>query len=46
MAGIKLIYFDARGTAEISRLILAAAGQQFEDIRVKADQWEAGKSSK
>jgi len=32
----KLIYFDARGKAELIRLIFAAAGKEFEDSRVKS----------
>ena len=33
MPTYKLYYINARGYAEVSRLILAAAGQEFEDIR-------------
>ena len=32
MADIKLSYFDARGRAELSRLILAYAGVRFSPI--------------
>jgi len=34
----KLVYFDARGRAEISRLIFAASGTQFTDERVAYTQ--------
>ncbi|XP_059143165.1 uncharacterized protein LOC131930614 [Physella acuta] len=40
---MKLIYFDARGRAEISRLLLAAAGKEYEDVRLPRDQWTAEK---
>ena len=31
---LKLCYFDLRGRAEISRLILAAAGKKYQDVRI------------
>ena len=34
MSDIKLTYFNGRGRAETSRLILAYAGQQYEDCRI------------
>ena len=34
MSSYKIVYFDGRGRAEISRLILTASGTQFEDVRV------------
>ena len=46
MGKIKLIYFDARGRAELSRLILAQAGQEYEDVRVKKEEWPSMKPSK
>ena len=45
MGKMKLIYFDARGRAELSRLILAQAGQEYEDCRIKRDEWPAMKPS-
>ena len=44
MPSYKLTYFDARGRAEISRLIFAAAGVEYTDERVK--DWPAGKDRK
>ena len=37
----ELTYFDARGRAEISRLIFAAANVEYKDTRVT--DWPAGK---
>ncbi|CAL1548220.1 unnamed protein product [Lymnaea stagnalis] len=36
---LKLYYFDIRGRGEVARLILAAAGKRFEDIRFTLDDW-------
>ncbi|CAF3123690.1 unnamed protein product [Rotaria socialis] len=44
MSTYKLYYFDGRGRGEISRLILAAAGQKFEDIRYQKNEWPSHKS--
>ncbi|CAF4284080.1 unnamed protein product, partial [Rotaria sp. Silwood2] len=44
MSTYKLYYFNARGRAEVSRLIFAAAGQKYEDIRYERDQWPSHKS--
>jgi glutathione S-transferase len=44
MSTYKLYYFDGRGRAEISRLILATAGQKFEDIRYQPNEWPSHKS--
>ena len=43
---IKLIYFNTEGRAELTRLILAQAGVEFEDVRIKRDDWPAMKPSK
>lgn len=44
MSTYKLHYFNTRGRAEVSRLIFAAAGQKYEDIRFERDQWPSLKS--
>jgi glutathione S-transferase len=44
MSTYKLYYFNGRGRGEVSRLILAAAGQKYEDIRYERDQWPAHKA--
>jgi len=41
----KLTYFDARGIAEPIRLVFAAAGVEYEDIRVHHEKWAAEKAS-
>merc|ERR1711874_391096 len=38
-ANMKITYFNAKGRAELSRLVLAAAGKKYEDIRFKGDDW-------
>ncbi|XP_074646001.1 uncharacterized protein LOC141902255 [Tubulanus polymorphus] len=38
-----LKYFDVRGRAEISRLLFAQAGVEFEDVRYTFEQWAAVK---
>ena len=43
MTKIRLVYFNARGRAELSRLILAQAGQEYEDVRISKDEWPAMK---
>jgi glutathione S-transferase len=43
MSTYKLYYFNGRGRAEIARLIFAAAGQQYEDIRLESDEWPSYK---
>jgi len=42
---IKLIYFNAKGRAELSRMILAQAGVAYEDERIERQDWPAYKSS-
>lgn len=42
---MKLTYFNARGMVEISRLILAQAGVDYEDIRVEKEKWSGMKNS-
>ena len=39
MIRYKLYYFNARGRAEIIRMIFAVAGQEFDDIRVDFADW-------
>lgn len=39
MATVKLTYLDFKGRAELLRFILAQAGVDFEDIRIKPDKW-------
>ncbi|CAF3622106.1 unnamed protein product [Rotaria sp. Silwood1] len=45
MLAYKLHYFNGRGRAEVSRLIFAAAGQKFEDIRYESSEWPSHKSA-
>jgi glutathione S-transferase len=39
MSTYKLYYFNSRGRGETARLIFAAAGQKFEDVRFEREQW-------
>ena len=39
MPTYKLTYFDARGRAEVIRLIFAQAGVEYEDNRLTSEQW-------
>ncbi|XP_005106680.2 glutathione S-transferase 1 [Aplysia californica] len=39
-ASLKLIYFKGKGRAEMARLLLAAAGKQYEDARLSQDEWK------
>ena len=45
MPKIKLVYFDARGRAEPTRLMLRHEGIEFEDIRLTSDEWVAHRTS-
>ncbi|KAK0050283.1 glutathione S-transferase 6, partial [Biomphalaria pfeifferi] len=40
---MKLIYFDFRARAEVSRLLLAAGGREHEDVRISESQWSEEK---
>jgi glutathione S-transferase len=44
MSTYKLYYFNGRGRAEVVRLIFAAAGEKFEDIRYEHNEWPSHKS--
>ena len=44
MSTYKLIYFNFRGRAEVSRLIFVAAGQKYEDVRFEPERWPSLKS--
>jgi glutathione S-transferase len=39
MVEYKLYYFDVRGLAEVVRLVFAATGQKYEDVRFTRDKW-------
>ena len=42
----KLTYFNLKARAEPIRLALAAAGVQYEDVRIKFEDWPKIKGSK
>ena len=44
MPKYQLIYFNARGRAEIPRLLFAEAGVEYEDTRIELEEWPAMKS--
>ncbi|CAF3494020.1 unnamed protein product, partial [Rotaria sp. Silwood2] len=44
MSTYKLYYFNTRGRAEIARLIFAAAGQPYDDIRYERTEWPSHKA--
>jgi len=46
MSTIKLTYFNMKGRAEMSRLVMAAAGRSFEDCRYKEGEWAASGKAK
>ncbi|KAL3861386.1 hypothetical protein ACJMK2_007421 [Sinanodonta woodiana] len=39
MRTYRLTYFNARGKAELARLVFAAAGEKFEDTRITKEEW-------
>ena len=43
---IKIVYFNLRGLAELSRLIAAYGKIEFEDSRVEFSEWPALKACK
>ena len=43
---IKLVYFHFMARAELSRLILAQAEVNYEDVRIEMDDWPNHKPSK
>ena len=44
MSNYKLYYYNLRGRAELSRLILYYSGIPFEDIRLEKSEWPLYKS--
>ena len=46
MPKYKLYYFNFRGRAEVIRLVFAAAGQPYEDVRLTKEEWQKEKPSK
>jgi glutathione S-transferase len=44
MSTYKLYYFNLRARAETARLIFAAAGQKYEDIRYEHEEWPSHKA--
>ena len=45
MGKMKLTYFNLRGRAELSRLILAQAGEDYIDERIERADWPKLKPS-
>ena len=46
MPSYKLIYFNARGRAEETRLLFAAAGVKYEDCRLNGEEFAKLKAGK
>ena len=44
MSTYKLYYFNGRGLAETARLIFAAAGEKYDDVRIERDDWPKHKA--
>lgn len=44
MPQYKLYYFNGRGRAELARLVFAAAGVPYEDVRFTKDDWNKKKA--
>ena len=42
----KLLYFDGRGRGEMIRIMLSYGGVEFEDKRIKMEEWPQVKPSK
>ncbi|XP_066263408.1 hematopoietic prostaglandin D synthase-like isoform X2 [Branchiostoma lanceolatum] len=40
MPTYKLTYFNSKGRAELARLLFAAGGVMYEDVRVEGEQWQ------
>ncbi len=45
MPSYKVVYFDARGRAEVTRMLLAHVGQEFEDVRYTPEEWGKNKAT-
>ena len=46
MADYKLTYFNGRGRAELIRYLFEVAGVQYEDVRIKYEEWGSLRPSK
>ena len=46
MSKYKLTYFNLRGRAEVTRLLFAQAGVEYEDHRIESADWAKLKPSK
>jgi len=44
MVKYTLVYFDGRGRAEVSRILFELAGVEYEDKRIKGEDWGKLKS--